>query len=148
MNFDVTEVFTPADQPTHTYVDRSDLRLVDRVTDAFDTPNMIVSVSGPSKTGKTVLIKKCIDSDWLIPLFGGAIGSIGDFWRALFAWIEIPEIEINNTSTNWGIGAGVSALTEAGVIIAKVKGGISTSIERSTMKSTQKTKRLTRFNQL
>jgi hypothetical protein len=60
MNFDVTEVFTPADQPTHTYVDRSDLRLVDRVTDAFNTPNMIVSVSGPSKLERRFLSRNVL----------------------------------------------------------------------------------------
>ena len=62
----VYEVFTPNDIPTYTYVDRSDLRLEERLNDNLKISKLVVSVSGPSKSGKTVLIKKVIDPDLLI----------------------------------------------------------------------------------
>jgi len=148
MTYKVTEVFTPADQPTHTYVDRSDHRLVDRVRNAFDTPNMIVSVSGPSKTGKTVLIKRCVDADLMIPLFGAAIGSVDDFWRALFAWIEIPEEEVSNASKGWGAGVDAAVSAEGGIILAKVKADLKTNYGRTGGSSVQKTKAIDPFQSI
>jgi Ni2+-binding GTPase involved in maturation of urease and hydrogenase len=56
----VQEIFTPNDTPTVTYIDRSEHKLEQRIRDYYETPNVVVSVSGPSKSGKTVLIKKVV----------------------------------------------------------------------------------------
>ena len=53
-----TDVFTPSDYPVHTYVTRSEEDLEERLRQALGTPGEVVSVSGPSKSGKTVLIEK------------------------------------------------------------------------------------------
>ena len=59
---DVFQIFTPTDTPTVTYVDRSDRHLEAQLRAALKTPKMITSVSGLSKSGKTVLIKKVLGS--------------------------------------------------------------------------------------
>ena len=64
----LTEVFTPNDQPTVTYVRREQRGLEDALRGALGTPKMVTSLSGPSKTGKTVLIKSVLDEDDLIDL--------------------------------------------------------------------------------
>lgn len=51
------EVFTPNDFPVHTYVQRSDEWLEERLQDALQTPKVVISLSGPSKSGKTVLMR-------------------------------------------------------------------------------------------
>jgi hypothetical protein len=66
----VTEVFTPNDVPTFTYVERASRNLEQRLREAFAVPKMVISLSGPSKSGKTVLVNKIIDADNLIPLTG------------------------------------------------------------------------------
>jgi hypothetical protein len=63
----VLEVFTPTDVPTYTYVDRAHKGFERTLRNAFDVPKMIVSVSGPSKSGKTVLISKVTSKEDLIP---------------------------------------------------------------------------------
>src|SRR5262249_54387502 len=54
------DVFTPNGVPEHTYVMRRDSDLEARLANALSTPNEVVSVSGPSKSGKTVLIEKVV----------------------------------------------------------------------------------------
>lgn len=69
----IQQIFTPNDTPTVTYIDRSEHRLEQRLRDYFETPNVVVSVSGPSKSGKTVLIEKVVKvvpEDQLIPVVG------------------------------------------------------------------------------
>jgi hypothetical protein len=52
-----TDVFTPNKVPTITYVQR-DEEAEQKTRNAFDIPNIVVSLSGPSKSGKTVLVNK------------------------------------------------------------------------------------------
>ena len=90
INMNVFEVFTPADTPTVTYVDRGERGLEVALRNALRTPKMIASLSGPSKSGKTVLIKKVLDPDALISLSGAAIKSAEDLWDRVLNWMEAP----------------------------------------------------------
>ena len=86
----VVEVFTPNDVPTFTYVDRPTQKLEQRLAEAFQIPKMIVSLSGPSKSGKTVLVNKVVEKDNLIPLSGASIRSADELWRKVLGWMESP----------------------------------------------------------
>lgn len=84
------EVFTPNDAPTHTYEGRDDLRLEDRLSASLRLAKMVVSVSGPSKTGKSVLIGRVIDSDLVIPVVGSGISSADELWSRALRWMDVP----------------------------------------------------------
>jgi predicted AAA+ superfamily ATPase len=73
-----TEIFVPSDFPTVTYVEREDERLEKRVRDALDTPRSPISISGPSKTGKTALVRNIVGDENLIHIFGSQIEAAGD----------------------------------------------------------------------
>ena len=49
------DVFTPGRFPTYTYVDDHLIERGQQLSDALDDGSMLVSISGPSKSGKTVL---------------------------------------------------------------------------------------------
>ena len=51
-----TSVFTPTDVPNVTNVERQTKNFEEELRRAFQIPKMIVSISGPSKSGKTVLV--------------------------------------------------------------------------------------------
>lgn len=51
------DVFTPGSFPVHTYVHRIDLDVEQQLRDALATPGQLISISGPSKSGKTVLVE-------------------------------------------------------------------------------------------
>jgi hypothetical protein len=58
-----TDVFTPNKLPVFSYVERGEYNFETRLGDALSIPNMIISLSGPSKSGKTVLVTKVIGQD-------------------------------------------------------------------------------------
>lgn len=106
----IQQVFTPNDTPTVTYIDRSEHKLEQRLRDYFDTPNVVVSVSGPSKSGKTVLIKKVVAEDHLIPVVGAGISSADNLWERVLNWMGAPsETTATKSSSNE-----LSGETEAG----------------------------------
>jgi hypothetical protein len=75
INMKAKDVFTPGTLPKHTYYDRSDLHLEQNLLDAVDTPGMIAAVSGPSKSGKTVLCESVIGLGSMLLVTGGGINS-------------------------------------------------------------------------
>jgi hypothetical protein len=120
------EVFTPNDLPTFTYVERKIHKFEDRLREALAIPKMIVSLSGPSKSGKTVLVNKVIESDNLIPLSGASIRASDDLWAKVLAWMDVPTERVETTGSKLkaevsgqvGGKAGIPLLAEG-----KVEGG-------------------------
>lgn len=110
----VTEVFTPGAFPTHTYIAREEQRLEDRLRDALDTPGQIVSLSGPSKSGKTVLVERVVGRDNLITVTGASIASPEEIWDRVLDWMESPSE--SSREVTWG------GTAKAG---AEAKGGLS-----------------------
>ena len=117
----VFDVFTPTGVPTYTYVDRSAQNLELQLRNAIRTPGMIASLSGPSKSGKTVLIRKVIDQDSLITVSGAAITEPRHLWDRVLNWMEAP------SSTTYSVGhvfsgeLAAKAQASAGLLVAKTQ---------------------------
>ncbi len=110
----------------HTYVDRSAHRFEETVREALDIPKLIVSISGPSKSGKTVLVKKVVEQDHLIPVSGASIRTADDLWRKVLAWMEAPSERTETTQRSFGGSANLSGGGEVGLpLVAKGKAEIS-----------------------
>jgi hypothetical protein len=73
--------------------------------DSLDTPCQVVSLSGPSKSGKTVLVEKVVGRDLLISLSGASIRHPDEVWQKVLDWMDVP----NSTSTGRFIGGTVGA---------------------------------------
>jgi hypothetical protein len=115
VHYKVREVFVPGGRPTITYVPRGDLHLEKEVADYLDSRHKILSVSGPTKTGKTVLLKSQVGDDFNpIWLSGGAITSIDDFWSTIADDLELP--------TETGMDGGLSH-TQSGKLSGELSGG-------------------------
>ncbi len=118
----VSEVFTPNDTPTVSYVGRDDLRLESNLKTYFELPKMVVSISGPSKSGKTVLIKKVLDEDLIIPVIGSGIATPEDLWTRALQWMETPTTITKTKSSATQLSGGVKGGGEAGIpLVAKGK---------------------------
>lgn len=129
------DVFTPNDFPTHTYVERGGADLENRLKLALSTPNAVVSVSGPSKSGKTVLIEREVSSDNLIVVSGAEISRPADLWNRILDWMGSP----NSTSTLSSRGSSEQYSGKAslgggipGLISGKGEAGTGTTTNRST----------------
>lgn len=90
MTLKINSVFVPTGQPTHTYVRRDDARLEQELIDAIETPNMVTSISGPSKSGKTVLFRRVVKTEDSVDLSGSQIRGVDDFFRTLVAKLGGP----------------------------------------------------------
>ena len=133
----VFEVFVPNGTPTHTYVKRIEEKNEEKLAAGFDMPKMVISISGPSKTGKTALVDTLLTSDRIIPVTGQSLRSSNELWQSVMRWIGGPEeIEkIKERVLKVGVAGKVSA--EAGVVFAKGKteGELNGGIDLSTATS-------------
>lgn len=99
-----TEVFTPKGEPSITYVNDHLIDKGKRLVQDLSAGPCVVSLSGPSKSGKTVFIEKTLGRDHLIKINGAGVKSADALWLKVFAVIGTPikvveTTEKNNTST-------------------------------------------------
>jgi predicted AAA+ superfamily ATPase len=65
-----TDVFTPGRFPTRTYVEDHLVDRKRRLLDTLDAGSMLISISGPSKSGKTVFVEQTLGKDNLVQITG------------------------------------------------------------------------------
>jgi len=110
MKLFATDVFTPNEFPEHTYIERPKEELERKLKNALATPNVVVSIAGPSKSGKTVLTKKLVGETNLIHVFGAEITSGSQLWSRVLDWMEVPasvaEQSVATTANRYGVEAG------------------------------------------
>lgn len=83
------EVFTPGGQPSVTYVGREHLGLEDRVSDALARGYAINVVTGPTKSGKTVLCNHVLTQTGnCVTVQGGQVRNEADFWAQISSALE------------------------------------------------------------
>jgi hypothetical protein len=124
------QVFTPGAFPSHTYVERADKRYEDRLRDALETIGQVISLSGPSKSGKTVLVERVVGLDNLITLTGAGIDSPAELWDRVLDWMASPA-ESSRTNTFQASGtAGVEAKGGVNIpFVAKAEAGGKTEVQ-------------------
>ena len=134
-----TEVFTPTDVPTLTYVERATRNFEADLRNAFKIPKMIVSISGPSKSGKTVLVTKVVAPENLIHIYGASIKTPEDPWSNVLTWMGGP---IERTETAGSKIAGeltASAGGKGGIpFLAEAKGSLAGGVSADSTTSTTK----------
>jgi hypothetical protein len=100
MSLEARDVFVPGSYPEHTYVERTAERLEQALRDAIDTPGQVVSLSGPSKSGKTVLVEKVIGRDNLIAISGAGIQDAEEVWDRVLDWMDTPHSQTRDRTTS------------------------------------------------
>lgn len=83
------DVFVPGGMPSYTYQDRKSLNLEDSLRDAIYRLRKFVAVAGPTKCGKTVLVRKVVPPVDNIWIEGAHIDSAESFWNAVLASLGI-----------------------------------------------------------
>jgi hypothetical protein len=134
MTIKATAVFVPGAYPQHTYVLRGE-GLEEALRNAIDTPGQLVSLAGPSKSGKTVLVEKVVGRDLLISISGASLGSPDDVWNRILDWMDIPDSTSSNKTTSGTIGGGAAISGAAGLPIfakAEVTGSANTALARES----------------
>jgi hypothetical protein len=105
----LNDVFIPGGQPSITYVDRVHLGIERTLRKAISLPNTIVALTGPTKSGKTVLCRSVLEQFEYVWIDGGQIKTEADLWTKVGAELKLAnEITEKITATTGG-SAGVGA---------------------------------------
>lgn len=102
------DVFVAGGMPTHTYIKRDEFGLEKKLEDEVEEGYKIVCLTGPTKSGKTVLCNKVFGGDKCIMVAGGQIENRDEFWSTVIGELELPEEEMQSRSSS--IGANIGAL--------------------------------------
>lgn len=122
----LAEVFVPGGLPSVTYVPRDSLRLERRVTDYLDEKLQILSVSGPTKSGKTVLLKRVVENATWVS--GGGITNAEGFWTDVRDQLGVHSEEtktVERTAADSQQTTGSAELSVPGVARGGVERGLT-----------------------
>lgn len=97
-----TDVFTPGKFPTVTFIKSHLEEKTRHLKDALKAGGLVVSLSGPSKSGKTVFIEDSIGKDSLIHVTGAGVDHVSKLWMRVFdiigTSVEVAEIAGKSSS--------------------------------------------------
>ena len=131
-----TEVFTPGKIPEITYIDDHLKGSAQTLLDALETGGAVISLSGPSKSGKTVFVEKNIGKDHLIQVTGAGVTHANKLWDRVFDLIGTPIPGTTAASKGFEGSFGGSIGGEAGVFVS-AKGEVSASGKWSNSNSAE-----------
>lgn len=134
------DVFTPGGQPSITYVDRSHLGIEKTLRKAISLPSTIVALTGPTKSGKTVLCKSVLDAFEYVWIDGGQVKEETDLWSKVSSELNLATEITERTSTTGTAGGSIGGEGVAGVpSVASIKITVTTNGSRlSTTESGKK----------
>ena len=116
-----TEVFTPTTQPTITYISE---HLIDKklnLNRAIEMGGAVITLSGPSKSGKTVFVETVVGKDNLIQVTGASIDNADVLWKRIFDKVGTPISATQSTTHTDELSAG-GTLEVAIPLVAKGAG--------------------------
>jgi hypothetical protein len=121
------DVFTPTGLPSVTLVRDHLDKHIKALRMALETGGYLVSLIGPSKSGKTVFIEDQLGKDNLVHVTGAGINSPEKLWMRVFHLIGTP-VEITQTETKSDqLTSTVKGSVEGGIPLV-AKGAVETSV--------------------
>ncbi len=134
-----TDVFVPGGFPRHTYNPRVELKLEDNVRQVTENLCKLVTVTGHTKSGKTVLVRSILPREEAIWIDGGGVGAEDDFWAIVMNQLDLFQTAEVSRGEESGAELSASGKTGANFLVAKgeaeVGGAYSTSRRSSSSKS-------------
>jgi len=124
------EVFVPGGFPRHTYNPRVDLQLEEKLAEVKDNLCKLVTVTGQTKSGKTVLARKILPPEESIWIDGGVVSREDDFWDVIIEQLQLFQSAGEETVEGTISKIGGKGTTEANFFIAKGSGEISTEAQK------------------
>jgi hypothetical protein len=139
-SYRVSQVFVPGGLPKYTYVPRDKRGLEDKLLEADDNLCKITTVTGSTKSGKTVLLKKTFDKKPALWCEGAHITSMEVFWELLGDQLgALAESELEHSTESENTIFSETSI-EGNALIAK--GTAKIGGERKAGKTSRKTSKL------
>jgi len=119
------EIFVPGGFPRHTYNPRKTRDLESKINEVKENLCKLVPVTGHTKSGKTVLVRKLIRRDQSIWIDGGTVNDENDFWSTIVEGLQLFPNEEQSSESGSESGVGVSGDLEGNFLVAKAAAGVS-----------------------
>jgi hypothetical protein len=111
--YKTSDVFVPGGMPILTYVPRADIKLEERLHSAKENLCKLVTVTGATKSGKTVLVNRIFPRNQCIWIDGGTIGKEEDLWQYILeeidGYVEVTNQQNKETATTFKANIGVES---------------------------------------
>ncbi|MXR21363.1 hypothetical protein [Halobacterium bonnevillei] len=131
----VHDVFTPGDYPKHTYVERDQGEHEKNLEFRLRGAACIISLSGPSKSGKSMLLNNVVDklNYNLVTVHGSKINSVSDLWGNVLDELYAPEsTEVSSTEEEETTKEGSAGIRTP---VGEIGGGASKRDQQTTEKT-------------
>jgi hypothetical protein len=125
------DVFVPGGFPRHTYNPRVDLQLEEKLAEVKDNLCKLVTVTGQTKSGKTVLARKILPPEETIWIDGGVVSQEDDFWDVIVQQLQLFQTAEREDREETASKIGGKGTAEANFFVAKGSGEISTELEKT-----------------
>jgi len=134
------DVFVPGGFPRHTYNPRLSLGLEERIGEATQNLCKLVTVTGQTKSGKTVLVRKVLPTESAVWIDGGSASSEDEFWQVVVERLSLfQELEEESTDESKS-GLEGKGSAEANFFVARGSGEIGASMEKSRGQAVRKSR--------
>lgn len=133
-----TDIFVAGGFPRHTYYPRDSLKLENNLKQIHHNLCKLVTVTGHTKSGKTVLVEQIIPRNTAVWVEGGSISNETDFWEIVLNQLDLYDTIVSGEGTTKSKNWSSSIRAEGGAVVAK--GGIEaekTHGSSSTISSTK-----------
>ena len=97
-----TEIFVPGGFPLHTYNPRTALELEQQLSQTLENSCKLATITGHTKSGKTVLARRVFSTEESVWVDGGSIGEEGDFWDIIIGQLDLFQTATAETGTETG----------------------------------------------
>lgn len=125
------DIFVPGGFPRYTYNPRAALQLEEKLSEAKDNLCKLVTVTGQTKSGKTVLTKKIFPREDAVWIDGGVVSSEDNFWDIIIEQLDLFQATEQEEGKEVEVKVEGKASAEANLLIAKGSGEVSAGIGRT-----------------
>jgi hypothetical protein len=123
--YNVSEVFVPGGLPKYTYVPRRPRKLEEKLGQVNHNLCKIATVTGATKSGKTVLVRKLFDPIPKIWIDGGHVRKEQDFWDNAGAQLVTVSQTAQSITEQESAEIGAETTAEASIVVARAGGKIT-----------------------
>lgn len=134
------DIFVPGGFPRHTYNPRTALQLEDRLREVKENLCKLVTITGQTKSGKTVLTRRVLPQEDAIWIDGGTVAAEDDFWQVINDQLNL--FQTTQQSEQSGSDSALEAKGKAGAnfLVVKGDGEIGGKMGRSQSSGTSATR--------
>lgn len=120
----VGEVFTPGRMPQVTYNPRDEQDVEGMIRRYLDNRGAALTVSGPTKSGKTVLVERLLPRDEALWVAGGDLTDLNDLWERVIEFLSLYDQVQVRTASGLGKNSGIAATVGVpGLSVSTNRGG-------------------------